>query len=242
MQLTAVDIGNTSVKVTLFLGEKFHGSHVFASLKDAEGEIKGAVAYCSTRELDAAEKDLLESRQAWELDSMCRLPIEICYDTPTTLGADRLAAAVGANGLFPRRNLLIADAGTALTIDVVDSEDRYRGGNISPGVELRLKALHKFTSRLPMVAVDMEDDSYFGHDTASAIGCGVRWGLVNEIAGAFALAKREYGCELLILTGGSGENLFHDLKKVIPEGIGLEYNPELVARGLLLAYNYNHDK
>ena len=80
------------------------------------------------------------------------MPIRNVYRTPQTLGRDRLAAAVGATVLFPGRNVLIVDFGTAVTIDLVTADATYRGGCISPGVQLRFGALHDHTAALPLVS------------------------------------------------------------------------------------------
>ncbi|MEZ4906734.1 MAG: type III pantothenate kinase [Saprospiraceae bacterium] len=78
------------------------------------------------------------------LDFNTILPIKINYDTPETLGMDRVAAAVGANYLFPNENCIVIDAGTCITMDFISSENEFLGGNISPGIYTRIRAMHRF--------------------------------------------------------------------------------------------------
>ena len=85
------------------------------------------------------------------LNHQTPLPVVNLYETPETLGYDRMAAVVGANEQFPHRDILVIDAGTCITYEFIDSKGQYHGGNISPGMQMRFKALHQFTGRLPLV-------------------------------------------------------------------------------------------
>ena len=147
-------------------------------------------------------------------NSSTPLPLEINYRTPGTLGSDRLAAAVGAWNDAPGRNLLVIDAGTAITIDFVGKDGKYNGGNIAPGIKMRLRALHEYTSRLPMV--DKEGDTpTIGHDTETAIRSGVINGVCHEIEGYIDEFKQKY-CDLLVfLTGGDEKPLKNRIKNCI---------------------------
>ena len=142
------------------------------------------------------------------------LPLEIGYRTPGTLGSDRIAAAVGAWNEAPGRNLLIIDAGTAITVDFVGKDGKYNGGNIAPGIKMRLRALHEYTSRLPMV--DKEGDTpAIGYDTETAIRSGVINGICHEIEGYINEFKQKY-CDLLVfLTGGDEKPLKNRIKNCI---------------------------
>lgn len=244
MELSAVDIGNTSIKIYRFGDDKTGWSCAPKSIAEAIAHCKASgsesVAYCSTRELTAEERRMAQSAGWWEFKYDCRLPIKIWYRTPETLGADRLAAAIGASKLYPGKAVLIADVGTALTLDVVTRRGEYMGGNISPGLQMRFDALHKFTSKLPRVNFDFEH-LYFGEDTKTAIQSGVRWGVVNEIAGAFQLACRKYGCDLIVTTGGGAPIVGRDLEEVMRGVAPVKYELTLVQEGLLEAYRYNHD-
>ena len=102
------------------------------------------------------------------------VPIQNDYESPETLGQDRLAAAVGAATLFPQTDLLIVDAGSAITYDVVTAEGHYLGGNIAPGIKMRFSSLHQLTKKLPLVDVDENSlIPLFGKNTQDAISAGV---------------------------------------------------------------------
>src|SRR5690606_26439005 len=115
-----------------------------------------------------------------ELDSNTPLPIENCYKTPETLGKDRIAAVVGGFDLYPGNNLLIIDAGTAITYDILNDKHQYLGGNISAGLEMRYKALHQLTGKLPLIE-HRKFDKLYGTTTEKAILAGVQHGVVFEI-------------------------------------------------------------
>lgn len=243
-----VDIGNSSVKVAIFNDGAIAGLFE-RSLSVAEAvrllreEGVAATAYCTTRNLSEHETLEIEENGWWELKAGCPLPIEIVYRTPETLGADRVAAAVGAATMFPKTDLLVVDPGTALTIDFVSSRGEFMGGSISPGAGMRLKALHAFTSRLPEVEIWGESPD-LGYDTPTAMRSGAVNGLVSEIAGSFIRIRQAYGCEKLVLTGGGAEYIKDQLEKEmhrLAPGVAIEMVKPLVHRGLITAYKYNNE-
>lgn len=153
------------------------------------------------------------SNVTW-FDGSTPMPIKIDYRTPHTLGTDRMAAAIGAMAKAPGRDLLIIDAGTAITIDFVDKAGHFKGGNISPGVKMRLTALHKLTDRLPLVNKEGETPS-LGYDTETAIRSGVILGICHEIEGYIAEIKGKYPEVLVFLTGGDEKTLNNNIKSRI---------------------------
>lgn len=245
MRFCSVDIGNSLVKVTSYGGDGRGATSVLPSVEEAIGHCRvsgaKAVGFSTTRALSEAEKKTVEEAGWWKFHPLVRLPIWLLYRTPSTLGPDRLAAAVGAWKEFPGETVLIADIGTALTLDLVNGKGEYLGGNISPGIRMRFEALHRFTSRLPLLDF-RADCSYFGDDTESAIRAGVKWGIVNEVAGAFGIASKEQGCGLVAVTGGGSRLLFHDIEMAVGQKGVVKYRPELVADGIKTAYEFNHDK
>ena len=129
------------------------------------------------------------------------VPIVNKYHTPKSLGADRLAAAVAAAWLQPGRNVLIVDIGTCITYDFVNAKGEYRGGNISPGPDIRFRALKHFTSRLPLV--DREGPTpTMGDTTETAIRSGVILGAEYEIEGYVRRFREKYPDLIVYLTGG----------------------------------------
>lgn len=238
METATVDVGNTSVKVTLFADDcSIKCRKRYKDVAEAASEMGGqcgGVIFCTTRTLTEEERLKADSAGWIEFHPGLKTPLEICYGSPSTLGPDRVAAAVGATVLYPGETLMVVDAGTALTVDVVTADGRYLGGNISPGVEMRFRALHEFTSRLPLAAWPVEKNA-FGSDTLSAIGCGVKWGITCEVAGLFRMAARELGCRLAVVSGGDGPLLVDALDE-LPERIPLKYEPDILAYGLLEVY------
>lgn len=241
----AIDIGNSLVKLWRYCPSTGWevtacGVEEAAAVCRADGIAR--VAFCSTRSLSPAELSLAGEAGWWEFGCGMSLPLEVRYAAPEKLGPDRLAAAVGASALFPGESLLVADSGTALTLDVVAGSGVFVGGNISPGLELRLRSLHEHTSKLPLVSVDGDAEAFFGRDTRSAIAAGCRMGLAYETAGAFRVAEREFGCHRVVATGGDASRLASDLRKAFGEDWPVCVVPELVAMGLKTAYDLNHDK
>lgn len=235
-----IDIGNTAAKGAVFDGNKmidicYMQSHElemlcgFSSKYDLSSAIVSSVVDLKQRDYDILGKLGME---VVELNHRLPIPIENCYSTPETLGNDRLAAAVGANSLYPDSNILIIDAGTCITYDLVDCRNRYLGGNISPGLNMRMKALHEFTSRLPIVS-PVGELLPMGNSTETAIRAGVVHGIEYEIQGYIEENRRKYKELFVFLTGGDlfsfdtslKNSIFAD-KFLVLKGLNriLEYN------------------
>ena len=139
-----------------------------------------------------------------QMNAALHLPLVNDYSTPESLGVDRLAAAVGGYFLKPNQNLLIIDAGSAVTYDFVSADGHYVGGNIAPGLKMRLRALHDYTAKLPLVSVQ-EDEKLpvFGSSTTEAIAAGVLNGMIYEMNGYINEMVQKYGSICVFLTGGN---------------------------------------
>lgn len=149
-----------------------------------------------------------------ELDHNFDVPIKNLYKSPQTLGMDRLAAVVGAQFLCPNRNLLVIDAGTAITYEFIDAEGQYHGGNISPGIYTRFKTLSACCDKLPLIDKD-GDVPTFGYDTETAIRAGVMKGMEFEIKGYIEYMREKYPDLLVFLTGGDNFSFDSNLKSII---------------------------
>lgn len=167
-----------------------------------------------------------------ELDQHTPLPIENLYKTPETLGKDRIAAAVGANELFPGQNVLIIDAGTAITYDVVSEKNEFLGGNISPGLQMRFKALNQFTGKLPLINYS-DEFQLIGRNTEDAIRAGVQNGILYEIERTIETFNRNYENLQIVMTGG--DSIFFDKK--LNYSIFVHFNLTLIGLNRILEHN-----
>jgi type III pantothenate kinase len=167
-----------------------------------------------------------------ELTHKTEIPVENKYSTPETLGKDRLAAIVGAAYLKPGSDILVIDAGTAITYDFIDSNRNFLGGNIAPGIDLRLRSLHEFTQKLPIVEPKTESP-FLGDSTESAILSGALYGIVFEIDGYIDALKIKYPQLSTFLTGGS--TFYFDTK--LKNAIFAERNLVLIGLNRILQYN-----
>jgi type III pantothenate kinase len=170
--------------------------------------------------------------QFLELDHQTEIPIGNLYQTPETLGKDRIAAAVGANELFPDQNLLVIDAGTAITFDLISEKNEFIGGNISPGLEMRFKALNQFTGSLPLLNRS-NDFNGIGQNTNEAIQAGVQNGIIYEISQTIETFNRNYQNLQIIMTGG--DSIFFDKK--LNYTIFVNFNLTLIGLNRILEHN-----
>lgn len=220
------DFGNTRVKAAVLENGRLRHVDSIEGL-DVEGGM-----WCSVHQLDPDVVEWLHEHGMTQLTASTPIPIKNAYSSPQTLGMDRLAAAIGAWSLKPGHDLLVVDAGTAITYDFVSAGGVYQGGNIAPGIGLRLRALHEFTGSLPLV--DAQGDApLFGTDTVTAIRSGVLNGVRKELDGYLTELEDIYPSVLVFLTGGDAE--FFDIKaKSTTFAV-----PDLVLRGLARILEYN---
>ena len=160
--------------------------------------------------------DIISQKTAYfmELTAATPVPVRNLYKTPETLGKDRIAAVVGACSLFPGKDILVFDAGTALTIDFVDKEGNYRGGNISPGLNMRFRALHDYTQKLSL-QTQTDDFLLLGDSTTSAIVSGVQNGMIFEMNYYINHFVKNFPQLVTILTGGDVNFFVNKFEKCI---------------------------
>ena len=209
-RFVAIDQGNTLIKLTLFEGEEPKAVRRFsqASAEEVFPVVENwnpdCGAFCSVGRIDSRMLESLRIALGGRLLGLARstsLPIGIGYRTPETLGLDRIALAAGAAMRYRGETVMVADAGTAVTLDVVDSSPAFLGGRITAGMRLRFEALHAHTSALPLVDAD-GPLPMAGFSTPTAIRSGVVLGLADEITETFRQYKETFGCSRLVLTGG----------------------------------------
>ena len=241
-QNLVIDQGNSAAKVAIFRGPALVRSWRYEELTPriltdiaADYDITAAI-YCS---VSRHGEDIVVTLRGiaprvYELTSMLPLPIKIGYTTPTTLGRDRIAAIAGAWACYPGRSVLVVDAGTAVTYDVLDTDGTFIGGNIAPGLWMRAQALHDMTSRLPLVDVESEHNvALWGTDTEGAIMSGV----VRGVAGEIAYYRSQLPDDTIVmLTGG-------DAVRLAPLIDGnVEIDSLLVCKGLNSILTYNESR
>jgi type III pantothenate kinase len=230
----AIDIGNSRVKTGIFAKDKLVKSNSYNSfsLRTLNSIFKenpeiDTTILCSVKKYPVALKRFLSSHSRFvELTYKTPVPVKIAYKTPLTLGMDRLAAICGAYAISKKGNILVVNAGTCITFDYLDSKRTYKGGSISPGLEMRYKALHTFTGKLPLIVPDMKFEKLTGADTTESIRSGVQLGMVSEIDGFIREYQSRYKNLTIIVTGGSMPWLLKSLKSKI------KAEPFLVLTGL----------
>lgn len=238
--ILTIDIGNTALKAAVYEGERLVQSVVSGVVSPEVPEALvtcntfDGIAYCCVGDDSAGVGESLRGYGLpfLKLDAGTPLPIEVDYDSRGSLGVDRVAAAVGVAS--PCEAVLVADAGTAVTIDLV-ADGHFRGGNISPGLKLRFRSLNAFTSRLPLVGPEGELPVW-GHDTTTAIRAGVVRGLVAELRAAFEAAAAGHDALRMTLTGGDAEILAPLLSQA---GVPVSVDSQAVGRGLVRIFEYN---
>lgn len=239
-----IDQGNTAAKIALWRDSELVDLRIENSLDsetlrrfvDEKGEAVDRAIYCSVARC-ASEIERILKPVAAKVVHVCSsmpLPVKIAYGTPGTLGEDRIASAVGARVTFPDEDLLVVDAGTAVTYDAVTANGHFIGGNIAPGISMRLEALHRFTARLPRVEMPhvLNIDAVFGNDTRSAMVLGAVYGIVGSVA--YYRSKLPDGCRV-VMTGGWAR----ELSRICDFDVHVD--PDLASKGLnrILLYNEN---
>ncbi|MDD4227256.1 MAG: type III pantothenate kinase [Mariniphaga sp.] len=236
-----IDIGNTRTKLSLFNRDEevltvpvdeLLPTHLDMLCQEHPGLNQAIVS--AVKNYPQPTRTYLQThfQTFMELDGSTPLPIENCYHTPETLGKDRIAAAVGASFLYPGNHVLVIDAGTAITYDLINNKNQYLGGNISPGLDMRFQALHHFTGRLPRIKTK-NMKKLFGQSTREAILAGVQNGIVFEVDKTIDAFKEFYKNLIVIITGGDAN--FFDKK--LKNSFFVHFN--LIAIGLNRILEHN---
>ena len=237
-----LDVGNSFGKIAVCQGRDVLESAVYAKITNRE------IAYFNARYegikgviISSVVNDIRELvdylgmlfDNCIELDHNTPIPLINRYRTPETLGYDRIAAAVGAYTIFPKKNVLVIDAGTAITYDLVTAEGEYLGGNISPGMAIRFKSLNKYTNRLPLLEQTEEKPPLIGSSTKEAIRSGIVNGILFELDGFIGEMTRLRPDLRVILTGGDAKYFEGKLKS----SIFVDLNLNLIGLNRILEYN-----
>ncbi|MEL6273764.1 MAG: type III pantothenate kinase [Bacteroidota bacterium] len=230
-----LDIGNTRTKTGCFtangdllLSATFESGDWTGIGKDLTNHSVKNVLFSSVADEPPVEwitKLQTTGYRVRSLDGKGVLPFASEYQTMDTLGKDRIAAIAGALAFYPAQNCLIIDAGTCITADLLTAEKVYRGGNISPGIRMRLLAMHRQTARLPLVEPSLLTEE-LGKSTEEALQQGGLGGAAYELEGLFHRLAAKYAPLRVVLTGGDAESIARHLQ------IAHDFQPQLVLYGL----------
>ena len=225
------DIGNTRTKFARYLNGERRTVQT-ADRLSAEflnhlsyNPLRDRALFSSTKNLPDPILAIFQKWKAHELSHETPLPYQVAYATPRTLGRDRMAVVAGAQREFPNRNCLVIDAGTCVTYEWLTAAGTYRGGNISPGLRMRLRAMYAFTDKLPEVTAELPARP-IGDRTRTALQNGALRGLVHEIEGYLRWTGEHFPDPVVLLTGGDGEFLVSQLN------YNIFARPNLVLDGL----------
>jgi type III pantothenate kinase len=235
-----IDFGNTRIKAAIISGGNIIQKisvdysnaaelHMFLQRHDVR-----AIATCDVSGKGENILTILQSKiNIHRLNGSTLLPFNNKYLTPKTLGADRIAAVAGAQLLFPNTTCMVIDCGTCMTTDVITADGQYVGGTISPGLNMRLRAMHEFTGKLPLV--EFRNPLIFpGNDTDSCMLNGAFTGMVDEINGAARRYTELYGPCKVLMCGGDADLFAEHLN------LNIFAAPDLVLFGLYQIYR-QHD-
>lgn len=235
-----IDIGNTTQKAAIYnekdemLNYIQHDILTCSEIEPLFNEYPiGAAIISSVGAANAPMVALLEQKtNLLKLVPDTKLPMALHYETPQTLGTDRIACAVGAHALCPDHDVLAIQAGTCLVTDFVTAQGEYLGGSIAPGMRMRFQSLHEHTARLPLLE-PQELDFFTGDSTQNSILSGVIRGMACEIDGIIQHYQTRYPHVEVFLTGGDTVFLANYIKNRIFAA------PKLVLLGLYKILRFN---
>lgn len=234
-----IDSGNSAAKVGIFNHLELVEKRAFSSQQELQaflafGSFENILVSSVREDVPLLASWAPQTAKTFTLNKDLPLPVTSLYQTPGTLGMDRLAGICGAVQLFPDSDNLVIDAGTCITYDFVDRNRRFHGGGISPGLMMRFQAVHTFTARLPLVT-PKADPALIGNSTETCIQSGVVNGIVAEMHGIAQRYEEKFPGLRVILCGGDTRFFEKQLKASIFA------IPDLVLIGLnsILIHNVN---
>jgi len=215
MNKFTIDIGNTGIKIALFQNQQMAWCKHIADLSPEQLEqlmeahqVKHVIASnVSARSMSA----FMQVKGFVLLSPNLKMPFENLYASPETLGADRMALAAASQFFQKGKNCMVFDAGTCLTMDLVNNQGQYLGGFISPGLQMRLNSMHQFTGKLPQLTAVMPEH-LIGNTTAACMQSGAYHGMIAEIEQSIQQLKTQFTNLQVILCGGNAELLSKQLK------------------------------
>ncbi len=240
MITVCLDFGNTRQKAAIFEADQVKeilvlDKDLYTAVEHLIEQYKPAQSILSSVINHDPEVDVLLNRttQFHRLSNLSKLPLSIPVGKPETVGADRLAIAAAAVYLFPKQNNLAIGLGSCITYNFINQFHELIGGSISPGMEMRFRAMHQFTAKLPLVEADW-NVPLVGYDTKTNLQSGVVLGMAKEIDGIIEAYAERYGNFNVLLTGGDNRIFEPHLKNKIFA------DPDLIFKGLYAISQINH--
>lgn len=250
--LIAIDIGNTNIKIGSFLNNKLQeisfvkdiNSFPYSSFTSSEDFAISSVVPAKTKLISDRVKEIF-NKEPFILSQKINYNLKIDYETPQTLGVDRIASAEGAFYLFKetveyvtydnKTIIITIDFGTATTLNVIKYPGVFTGGIISPGIDLMFNFLNSGTAQLPPVVAD-DYKNIIGNSTKSSIASGVinsNIGLIEKILAYFKTDKEIK--TIIYITGGNAKKMIPFLK------FDFVFEEGLVLYGINALYNLNNN-
>ncbi|WP_457617160.1 type III pantothenate kinase [Lutibacter sp.] len=235
-----IDVGNTRIKLGVFNHVEMVHTEVITSAVllskvdeiiekySCNNAIISSVSFINKAQLESLSFKI----NLMVLTTSTKIPFINNYKTPKTLGVDRIALMAAAVSNFPEENVLVIDAGTCITYDFINAEKKYYGGAISPGLQMRYRALGTFTQNLPLLK-PKDISLLYGDSTETSIHSGVINGVINEIDSVINQYKEKNEKLTVVLTGGDVNFLSNKLKNSIFA------NPIFLLEGLNTILTYN---
>ncbi|MEO6524128.1 MAG: type III pantothenate kinase [Mucilaginibacter sp.] len=243
-----IDIGNTLIKIAVFDFDKLAFIESYTTVDEVVlkevlagyNPDKAIISSVKKQHTETWEPYLSEHIPLVKFNADMARSIKNHYRTPQTLGLDRLAAIIGAQALYPAKANMVIDGGSCITYDHVDEAGNYFGGSISPGLQMRYKALNHYTSALPLLNADDQFNAKAGDDTDSAIRSGVQNGIRFEMTGFIESYFEAQKPMNILLTGG--DSIFFDtLLKNSIFAPHIKIEPHLVLSGLNAVIQQQND-
>jgi type III pantothenate kinase len=237
-----VDFGNTRIKTARFNGPELIVNKTFGTI---EALLNDTAIYQNAQNIIVASvtdkhplfiRSLNKNQNCLLFEANTPIPIKNTYKSAATLGSDRIAASIGAFSLYPNQNVLTVDAGTCIKYNFVNANNEFVGGAISPGIDMRLKAMSHFTSRLPLINADFNYEKLTGTNTQESLLSGALIGAALEVESMIERYLNTYKNLQIVITGGNAEYLCKQLKN------RFFAQPNLVLYGLNTILNYNIEK
>ena len=236
-----IDIGNSQIKYAGFIDDQiqFRGRCAPDEFKKEVGNIKEPIKRVLLSSVRIISKELLQQLKILSLKPKIlgelAMPFTNTYQPPGDLGSDRMALIAGAVFTFPRKSVLIIDIGTCITYDFIEHGKTYLGGAISLGLQMRLKALHCFTAKLPLIQRSNPQEM-IGKSTKESILSGVVLGVTRELQGTIDAYEKRYSNIRVILTGGDASFFDNKFKRSIFT------DSNLLLKGMNFIMSYNEHK